>query len=185
MSNNDERRNTINNDEQRRREQYQREVQEVNRGGPKSINEPATQQAPPHHLPSINEPPGSDVTAPPAGEGGGEVAVPELLSIDPEVAAIGDDDLTLTCTGEDFDDTCVITFNGGEEPTTFVSATELTTTVKPSTATVAGEFPVTVKNAHGESEPVMFEFVEPARAAHVKSRPKAPPKQSKKKGSRR
>jgi hypothetical protein len=163
--------------------------------GPESINEPAAvqQAVPPDHLPSINEPPGSQVLPPAvppegggSGEGEGDLA-PELLSIDPDVAAIGDAELTLTCTGEDFDETCVIVFNGGEEETTFISATELTTIVQPMTATVAGEFPVTVRNAHGESEPVMFEFVEAARAHVAKSRAKKPPKPSKKKkaGSRR
>jgi IPT/TIG domain len=152
--------------------------------GPKSANEPAPQAVPHEQVPhSINEPPGSEVVLPPEPEV--PPVVPELLSIDPDVAAIGDAELTLTCTGEDFDETCVIVFNGGEEETTFISATELTTIVQPMTATTAGEFPVTVKNAHGESEPVMFEFVEAARAHVAKSRAKVPPKPSKKKSGRK
>jgi hypothetical protein len=86
---------------------------------------------------------------------------PSLGALDPGEAAIGDPDLTLTLTGANFADTSVIVFNGGDEPTTFVSETELTTTVKPSTATVAGSFPVLVRNANGEeSNAVDFTFTE-------------------------
>jgi len=140
-------------------------------------------------LASINEPEGSTVGSlnpggpggPPAPGGEGETELPDLLDLDPDIATIGDADLTLTCTGEGFTADSVITFNGGDEPTTYVSDTTLTTIVKPSLATVAGEFPVTVKNAAGESEPLMFEFVEPARAATAKARPKKPAKAPKRK----
>jgi len=130
---------------------------------------------------SINEPPGSTIGANVGGETPPAAEPPDLLDIDPDIATIGDADLTLTCTGEGFTADSVITFNGGDEPTTYVSDTTLTTIVKPSTAGIAGEFPVTVKNAAGESEPLMFEFVEPARAAVAKSRPKKPAKAPKRK----
>jgi len=137
-------------------------------------------------LASINEPEGSTIgSLNPGGPGGppveGEGEPPDLLDIDPDMATIGDADLTLTCTGEDFTPDSVIVFNGGDEATTFVNETTLTTTVKPSTATVAGEFPVAVRNAIGESEPLSFEFVEPARAATAKARPKKPKKAPRKK----
>ena len=93
---------------------------------------------------SVNEPLGSTIGSEIEGGGGGTDPTPtdppDLLDIDPDVAIIGDADLTLTCTGEDFTADSVITFNGGDEPTTFVDDNTLTTIVKPSTASVAGVF---------------------------------------------
>jgi len=86
---------------------------------------------------------------------------PTLTSIDPDTAVIGDPDVTLTVTGTDFTPQSVITFNGGNETTEFVSNTELTTIVKPSTATTAGAYPVTVKTSTFESDPVDFTFTDP------------------------
>jgi len=128
-------------------------------------------------LASLNEPPGSSIggNTEPAAE------PPELLDLEPEVAVIGEPDLTLTCTGEGFTADTKIWFNGGEEATVYVSDTVVTTMVRPSTATTAGEYEVTVKNAAGESEPLTFEFVEPTRAATAKAKPKKPAKVSKKK----
>jgi len=86
---------------------------------------------------------------------------PTLTSIDPDTAVIGDPDVTLTVTGSDFTPQSVITFNGGNETTEFVSDTELTTIVKPSTATTAGAYPVTVKTSTLESDAVDFTFTDP------------------------
>jgi hypothetical protein len=138
---------------------------------------------------SINEPPGSTIgSANPGGpggppvEGGAESEPPDLLDIDPDVAQIGDADLTLTCTGENFTADSVITFNGGDEPTTFVDANTVTTIVKPSTAGTPGQYPVTVRNANGESDPLEFEFTESNEALRAaKSRPKKPKKAPRKK----
>jgi hypothetical protein len=106
----------------------------------------------PGHLPSINEPPGSNL---------GSVAH-TVTSIDPAEAAIGDDDLTLHVYGSGFrDGDAQIVFNGGPETTVFVSDTELTTVVKPSTAGTPGSYPVTVAQAGVVCEPPqMFEFTE-------------------------
>jgi len=101
------------------------------------------------------------------------------------MATIGDADLTLTCTGEGFTANSKIVFNGGEENTVFVNETTLTTIVKPSTASTAGEYPVLVRDATGDSEPLSFEFVEPARAATIKSRPKKPARAPKPKKKRK
>lgn len=88
---------------------------------------------------------------------------PVVTSIDPTGAAIGDPDLTLTVTGEKFVDGSLILFNNSAEETVFVSETELTTTVKPSTASVAGAFPVAVRNPDGqESSAVDFTFTDGA-----------------------
>lgn len=121
---------------------------------------------------SINEPPGSNVydrdesyftdgTPPDLPESG----VPVLTSITPDTAEIGGPDVTLECTGTGFTRNTVITFNGGDEPTTVVSATKVTTIVKPSTATTAGTYPVTVKHGGGESAPQEFTFTEAGGAA--------------------
>ena len=102
---------------------------------------------------SINEPPGSDVVPP---------AEPlTVTDLEPSEAAIGDPDLTLTVTGSGFNAGAQIVFNAGLEATEFVSDTELTTTVKPSLATVAGDYPVTVVQGGMQAEPpLMFTFTE-------------------------
>lgn len=104
-------------------------------------------------MPSINEPP-----RPP------DVPPAEPLTaafLDPAQAEIGGPDLTMSVIGTGFTAAAVITFNGGDEATTRVSSTELTTIVKPSTATVAGVYPVTVKQDGQETEPLGFTFSEP------------------------
>jgi hypothetical protein len=125
---------------------------------------------------SINEPEGSTIGSLVPGSETPAPEPPDLLDIYPDIATIGDPDLTLTCLGEFFTATSKIVFNGGEEPTVFVDAGTLTTIVKPSTATTAGEFPVLVRDAGVESEPLMFEFVEPVMAQAAKARPKKPKK---------
>ena len=82
---------------------------------------------------------------------------PVLNSISPNNAVIGGEDLTMEVIGSGFLEESVIVFNGGEEPTTFVSATRLTTIVKPSTATTPGTYPVGVVGADGEAS---FTFTE-------------------------
>jgi hypothetical protein len=84
-------------------------------------------------------------------------------SLSPAQATIGDAALVMRVAGEGFTEACIITFNGGDEPTTFVSDTEVSTVVKPSTATTAGTYPVTVKRGAEESEPLGFTFVDPVR----------------------
>jgi hypothetical protein len=133
----------------------------------------ASQTSTPHpdlvaaHMHSPNEPIGSTIS----GEGGpGAPDGPHTVtSIDPTGAAIGDPDLTLTVTGTGFIDGAQIVFNGGAEETTFVSDTELTTTVKPSTATVAGDYPVTVMQGGFTVDPGQtFTFTEDEPAARSK-----------------
>src|SRR4029450_3389202 len=74
--------------------------------------------------------------------GGPGAVFPTLTSISPATAVIGGADLTMHCYGTNFTTDCKILFNHGVETTTFGSATELTTIVKPSLATVAGSYPV-------------------------------------------
>ena len=108
---------------------------------------------------SINEPPGSMVGGEGGGTAPGDKAV--LTDLEPDTAEIGDEDLTMTVTGTGFTADCKILFNGGEEPTTFVSDTEVSTIVRPTSASVAGEYPVQVRNAAGDSDALTFEFTEP------------------------
>jgi hypothetical protein len=88
------------------------------------------------------------------------IHAPKLTSIDPTSAVVGGPDLTLTVHGTEFTSDCVIYFNGGAEPTEFVSETELTTTVKPSTASGPITVPVTVGRGGHQTPPVSFEFTE-------------------------
>lgn len=87
---------------------------------------------------------------------------PTVSNLSPSTAAIGDPDLTLTVTGTNFTSSSIIVFNGGEEPTEFISDTELTTIVKPSTASVAGSYPVLVRQGSVDSSPRPFMFTEGA-----------------------
>lgn len=93
---------------------------------------------------------------PPDPEPGEE---PTLNSINPSGAAIGSPDLTMNVNGQRFTETSLIYFNGGAEPTTFVNAGKLSTVVKPSTATVAGEFPVWVQQGSYKTDEKTFTFV--------------------------
>jgi hypothetical protein len=64
----------------------------------------------------------------------------------------------LTATGTQFVSTSTINFNGKAEPTTFVSATQITAAIPASDAATAGTFPVTVTNpapAGGTSTPAI------------------------------
>ena len=117
---------------------------------------PQTEELPPHLGPySINEPPGPEATPePPEGE------APTLSSIEPNISPVGGPDIEMHAYGTGFTAASIITFNGGDEPTTFVSDTDIYTTVKPSTAGVMGAFPVTVRNGAQESAAVDFTFTE-------------------------
>ena len=94
--------------------------------------------------------------------------------LDPNEAEIGGPDVTMTVTGIGFEDGAVIVFNGGDEPTEFVSETEVTTGVKPSTAGTPGTYPVAVRNPDGQvSNELGFTFTEPvARKTKAKAKRK-------------
>lgn len=91
-----------------------------------------------------------------------EAQPPVLTALAPTNAFVGGDDLTLYCIGENFTEESKIIFNGGEEPTTFVSASQLTTIVEPSSASGAWTVPVTIRTGDQESAPQMFSFIEAA-----------------------
>ena len=112
---------------------------------------------------SINEPPGSNTNP----------LTFTVDSLDPAEAQLGAPDVTLHVHGTGFKEGMQIVFNGGLEQTVFVSDTELTTIVKPSTATTAGEFPVSVAAFGFIAEPPqMFAFTEAVDDPETQSRRK-------------
>jgi hypothetical protein len=89
-------------------------------------------------------------------------AAPVLASLSPDTAALGDA-VTVQVQGTGFTATDVIQWNGAAAPTTFVSATELTTAPDLSAAT-AGPMPVSVQTADGlGSNALMFTVTAAAR----------------------
>src|SRR5262245_61641520 len=75
---------------------------------------------------------------------------PVLNSINPSSAKVGAADLTMNVNGSKFVQNSVIWFNGGPEPTTFNSSTQLSTVIKPSTASGPVAVPVWVVNPDGQ-----------------------------------
>jgi len=88
---------------------------------------------------------------------------PVLNSLTPNSAVVGSNDVTMTVNGTGFTSNSVIVWNGGDEPTTFVSATQVSTLVKPSTASGAFSVPITVRNGDKISNTLTFQFTEAAK----------------------
>ena len=88
-----------------------------------------------------------------------EGATPPVVdSVEPASAAIGDPDLELVVIGSGFTADSVIVFNGGDEPTVFHDAMQLSTGVKPSLVSAAVAVPVAVRNGSTMSNEMMFSF---------------------------
>jgi PKD domain/IPT/TIG domain len=85
----------------------------------------------------------------PIAVGGFALSGPWIERLDPPSAPLGSDDLTLHVIGRNFTADDVIVWNRGDEPTTFVSDTELTTGVQPSTATGPRSVWVQVRDQYG------------------------------------
>jgi hypothetical protein len=85
---------------------------------------------------------------------------PVLSSLNPDTAVSGESDLVLSCVGTGFRSGTVIFFGNVEEPTTFVSDTEVTTGVKPSLFAPA-VVPVKVRTGPLDSDSVDFTFTKP------------------------
>lgn len=90
---------------------------------------------------------------------------PALTSLQPNQATIGQPSFTLHVFGTGFKNTDVINWNGGDEPTVFVSSTELTTQVDMATATTAMTIPVKV----GQSNIMSFSLIAPTARVASKS----------------
>jgi hypothetical protein len=72
---------------------------------------------------------------------------PTLASLTPNTAVVGGPDVTMTVAGTGFTAATQVVWNGTPETTVYVSATEITTVVKPSTASGPGVIPVGVTGA--------------------------------------
>lgn len=93
---------------------------------------------------------------------------PTLTALDPASAVLGSPSFTIHVRGTGFTPESVIIWNGGSEPTTFVSPTEVTTGVNMESAAWAVSIPVEVSGVAGVSNALMFTFTEagtPAAAA--------------------
>lgn len=80
---------------------------------------------------------------------------PVVSSLVPATAKLGDPNFTLHVHGTDFREGAKILWNGSPEPTTFVSATELTTLVNMATAQVAVDIPVAVRSLAGQDSNIV------------------------------
>jgi hypothetical protein len=89
--------------------------------------------------------------------------------LDPAEAELGSPNVELHVIGTGFTAACIITFNGGEEPTTMNASTDVSTFIDMSTAATAGAYEVRVKRGSEQTEPLLFRFTEPigeARGRH-------------------
>jgi hypothetical protein len=137
---------------------------------------------------SINEPPGSQVIPPGAGQGtgeerpgvnppeGGTSATPEIDELEPDEIKVGSPDTVLTVHGSGFVQGSVIQFGPDNDlETAFISETQLSGPLKPS-EWGEGVVQVRVKNADGgaKSEEVEFEFLAetPTQTKRTKPKPK-------------
>src|SRR4029077_8762435 len=86
---------------------------------------------------------------------------PVVDSLSPNMAMAGDPVyITMVVNGSGFMSGTVIVFNGFDEPTTFISNTQVSTGVKPSLFVVPAECPVGVRNGSIKSNEMIFAFVE-------------------------
>ena len=137
-----------------------------------------------NHLPSINEPPGSNIMT---GDAGPVELPPLVLSdISPDAMVVGSGTFSLTVTGEGFIPDCVVVFDDAEVPTSFVSQTELHADCP--VADVAGVVDVEVHRGDDMSDVLVFEFTAVMREGREKKPPARKPKKDKpskaKKGKR-
>ena len=83
-----------------------------------------------------------------------------IKALAPNTAAVGGPKVTLHVHGTGFSSSSVIVFNNGDEPTTLVSPTEVTTILNPSTASGTWTVPVAVRTGNTVSNALDFSFVE-------------------------
>ena len=91
---------------------------------------------------------------------GNNIRPPTVTSLTPSSAELGDPSFTLHVHGTNFDAGSVIVFNGFEEPTTLVSATEVTTGVDMSVWAAPVAVPVAVVKNGVMSDPMNFTFTD-------------------------
>jgi hypothetical protein len=93
---------------------------------------------------------------------GNDKPIPEITSLNPSSVNLGEPSFDIHVMGRNFTEESVIVFNGYVEPTTFVSSTELTTIVNMTVWAAPAILPVQVLTDDIQSDPLMFEFVDPA-----------------------
>ena len=125
-----------------------------------------------NHLPSINEPPGSNIATGDAGPA--ELPPLVLTDIDPDSVVIGMTDFTLTVTGSGFTPESVIVFDDEEMPTTFLSPTQLTT--NPPSPAEPDTVDVEVSRGDDMSDVLLFEFTAEAPVRSGKREQQRKPK---------
>ena len=134
------------------------------------------------HMPSINEPFGSNLTT---GDAGPQELPPLVLSdISPDTLVVGSGSFPLTVTGSGFGPNCVVVFDDADVPTTFVSPTELTADCPVGAA--AAIVDVEVHRGEEMSDVLTFEFTAVARMGTAKreQKPQKKPADKRKKGKK-
>jgi IPT/TIG domain len=129
-----------------------------------------------NHLPSINEPPGSNITTGDAGPA--ELPPLVLEDISPDAMVVGSGTFPLTVTGSGFVPDCVVVFEDAEVPTSFVSPTELHADCP--VAATAGVVDVEVHRGEDMSDVLQFEFTAVMREGREKKPPARKPSKGKK-----
>lgn len=95
-----------------------------------------------------------------------------ISSLNPSTATVGDPSFTLQVMGSGFIESSVIMFNGLEEPTTFVSDSELTTDVNMSVWLAAAVVPISVLSAGVVTDSLDFTFVDSGAGGFVAGKKK-------------
>jgi hypothetical protein len=96
---------------------------------------------------------------------------PTVTALVPNQVILGDPDVTLRVQGTGFDAGTVIVFNGFDEPTTLVSASEVTTGINMAVWGAPAALPVQVRSAAGVlSDALTFTFLAPAEGASTTRR---------------
>jgi len=135
-----------------------------------------------NHLPSINEPPGSNISTGDAGP----IELPPLVltDIDPDTLVVGSGSFPLTVTGSGFGPNCIVVFDDADQPTTYVSPTELTADCP--VAAAAAVVDVEVHRGEEMSDVLTFEFTAVARmgAAKREQKPQKKPADKRKKSKK-
>jgi len=116
--------------------------------------------------------PHADFRLPGSGGEYPEVDVaPVINSLTPNTAPANDPtDVNMVVEGSGFTPQSTIVFNGYDEPTTYISETQVSTIVKPSIFEVAAVCPVLVRNGTEESDPLDFTFTDPVAGRRGGSR---------------
>ena len=89
------------------------------------------------------------------------MTTPVITDLAPPYVVLGSPSFDLQVRGSEFEDGCVIVWNGADEPTTFVNAGLVMTGVNMETAAFVAAIPILVRNPGGEeSQVALFSFVQ-------------------------